>query len=286
MSGTAVHVVRALRPRQWIKNLLVAAAPAAASTLDDASVLGRTVAAIAIFTAAAGATYLVNDAVDVVVDRAHPTKRLRPVAAGHLAPDVARISGLVLGAAALVAAWVVDRSFAVVVLIYLVVNAWYSAGMKKLPVIELAAVASGFVLRAVGGGTATDTPLSAWFLVVVSAASLFVVAGKRSAELHRTRGVGGRSVLRRYPVESLGWLRTATAAIAVVAYALWVFAQDGANPWLAGVSLIPFTAAFARYSAAIDGGQGEDPEDIFLGDRAFQLIALAWAASYGVAIYA
>ena len=187
---------------------------------------------------------------------------------------------------ALVGAAILHWSYLVIIAIYLTINLWYSGGMKHIPVLELGAIASGFILRAVGGGAATRTPLSAWFVVVVCAASLFVVAGKRSAELGRTAGNGeGRSVLGHYTPAGLRAFRAVTAGTAVVAYALWVLDQDLAIGWLAAVSLLPFAGALARYSTAIERGLGEDPEDIVLGDRPFQLIGLCWLVVYGVGLY-
>ncbi len=279
-------VLRAVRPKQWVKNVLVAAAPLAAGTLNSSDTLWRTVGAVVLFTVAASGTYLMNDAADAVVDRAHPTKSLRPIAAGELSGEAARRLAVgcavvsVAGAAAL--AW----SFAVVVLLYLAVNVWYSAGMKHIPGVELAAIASGFVLRAVGGGAATSTPLSVWFVLVVCGGSLFIVAGKRSAELARTAGTGGRQVLTHYSGRGLHLLQAACAGLALLSYGFWVFAQDIANDALAMVSLFPLAAAFARYSADIETGRGEDPEDILLGDAIFGVLVLAWAVTYVAAVYA
>ena len=279
-------LLRALRPRQWMKNVLVGAAPVAAGGLDDGEVLGRTIAAVAVFIAAAGATYLVNDAADVDIDRTHPTKRNRPIASGAVSVPQARGTAALLAVAALAGAAALHWSYLVIIAIYLAINAWYSGGMKHIPVLELGAIASGFILRAIGGGAATRIPLSAWFVVVVCSASLFVVAGKRSAELRRTADNGaGRPVLTHYTPAGLRAFRAVTAGTAVVAYALWVLDQDLAIGWLAALSLLPFAGALGRYSAAIERGLGEDPEDIVLGDRPFQLIGLCWLVVYGVGLY-
>ena len=279
-------VLRALRPRQWVKNALVVAAPVAAGSLDDGAILGRTAGAVLVFIAAAGATYLMNDAADVEIDRTHPRKQHRPVASGAISTTQARGLAVVLAAGALGGAAALAWPYAAVIGAYLAINVGYSNGLKHVPVVELGAIASGFILRAVGGGAATRTPLSAWFVVVVCAAALFVVAGKRSAELARTAGAGGRPVLRHYSVAGLRWLRAGSAAAAVVAYALWVFDQDLAVDWLAAMSLLPFAAALARYSTVIERGLGEDPEEIVLGDRPFQATALCWVIVYGFGVYA
>lgn len=278
-------LLRAMRPRQWIKNLLVAAAPAAATALDHADVVWRTALAIVCFTAAASAVYLRNDAADVVVDRSHPTKRLRPVAAGEVSTVTAHRVSVLLGVVAVVVGTAIAWPFGVVLVAYVLTNLAYSAGVKSVPYVELVVVASGFLLRAIGGGLAAEVDLSVWFVLVVGAGSLFVVLGKRSAELDRTAGTGGRPVLARYTSPRLHGLRAACALVAVVAYALWVVQVNTTVTWLSGLSLVAFAGALFRYSRAIDAGAGEDPEDIILGDRSFQLAALAWLVVYAGALY-
>ncbi len=284
-TGTVGSWLRALRPKQWVKNVLVVAAPAAAGTLDSGPTVARTFGAIAAFIIASGSIYLFNDAADADLDRVHPTKRHRPIPAGEIQVAVARRVGAVLAASATVGAVALDPAFGLVIAVYLAVNVSYSAGVKHWPWIELAAVASGFLLRAIGGGAATATPLSSWFLVVVSSVALFVVVGKRSAELRRTSGNGGRPALGAYTAGSLKAVSTASAATAVVAYALWIVNQDLVIDWLAILSLVPFAGSLARYAAVIESGRGEDPEDILIGDRAFQALALLWVVVYGFARY-
>lgn len=285
----AVVLLEAIRPRQWVKNLLVVAAPAAATELGDPGVAARTMIAFVVFTMAAGATYLGNDAADAAIDRLHPTRRNRPVASGRLDPNTARIAAALLAAAALAISWVTAPALAAVIAVYLGVNIAYSLGMKRVPVLELAAVASGFALRAIGGGAATDVSLSSAFVVVVSAVSVVIVSAKRGAELARTNGIDGRVVLRHYTTTGLGRVRVAASIVAVVAYAVWVFTaeiiDEPAASVAATVSLVAFTGSIASYERSVDAGLGEDPEEILRRDRRLQVLALAWVASYGVAIH-
>ncbi|MFN3216418.1 MAG: decaprenyl-phosphate phosphoribosyltransferase [Acidimicrobiales bacterium] len=285
----AVVLLEAIRPRQWVKNLLVAAAPAAATELGDPEVAGRTVVAFAVFTMAAGATYLGNDAADASIDRLHPTRRNRPVASGRLDPRTAQVAAAVLATVALAIAWATAPALAAVIAVYLGVNIAYSLGMKRVPVLELAAVASGFALRAIGGGAATDVALSTAFVVVVSAVSVLIVSAKRGAELARTNGIDGRLVLRYYTTRGLGRVRVIASMVAVIAYAAWVFTADvidgTAATVSATVSLLAFAGSIASYERAVDAGLGEDPEEILRLDRRLQVLALAWVASYGIAIH-
>lgn len=269
--------------------MLVIAAPAAASAVDSERVVFEVFVAALVFTLASAAVYLGNDLADVDVDRAHPTKRHRPIAAGTLSVATASRMGVALVVAAIVIAALLRPEFAVVIAVYLLINVGYSAGLKHQPYLELGIVAAGFVLRAVGGGVATDIALSRWFILVVCSGSLFIVVGKRSAELRRTADLATRARARRvlaaYTPSRLHLLRAVCGGVAVLAYALWTVRTNEVVGWLALSSLFLFTAALARYSAAIDAGRGEDPEDIVLGDRVFQLIGLGWLLVYGGAVY-
>ena len=189
---TLRNIVVTMRPRQWVKNLLVFVAPAAAGVLTNPLDLLRSLATFGIFCAVASGVYLLNDAVDAEADRLHPDKRTRPVASGALTSTHAVAAGTLLMALGLVSAWFVARwALVLVVGLYAVISLAYTFRLKREPVIELAAVASGFVLRAIAGGVATRIPLSSWFLAVASFGALFVVTGKRAGEYRRLGGPSG-----------------------------------------------------------------------------------------------
>ena len=229
--GTPWLLVRAMRPRQWSKNVLVFAAPAAASVLGHWPVFWRVVVAFLLFCAAASGHYLINDVLDAEQDRHHPVKRLRPVASGELPGPVAVGAGI-----ALIAVSLGGRGRARAV--GLRASSWppisvltvaYSLWLKRQPVMELAVVALGFVLRAVAGGLVAHVHLSNWFLVFTSFAALFVVTGKRYAEHERlgeTRGVH-RSVLDEYTESFLRSTLTICASVTVATYCLWAFDSTG-----------------------------------------------------------
>jgi decaprenyl-phosphate phosphoribosyltransferase len=180
-------LVVAVRPRQWLKNLLVFAAPLAAGSLLEPDVLRPSIVAFVSFCLMSSATYLVNDIRDVEADRAHPTKQLRPIAARQLAPAQALVAAIVLALVGFgLALWVGTGLFGVL-LAYAVFTLAYSLGLKHEPVIELALLAMGFLLRAIAGGVAADLPISPWFLIVAGFGSLFMAAGKRYSELANAR---------------------------------------------------------------------------------------------------
>ena len=192
-----VAVVAAMRPKQWLKNLLVFAAPLAAGSIFQPDVFWPSVAAFVAFCLMSSATYLLNDVRDVGADRAHPTKRERPVARGDLSVGLALGVAGALAIIAMAIAFAVNLGLAGVLLAYALFTTSYSLFLKHEPVIELALLAMGFLLRAIAGGVASDLPISQWFLIVAGFGSLFMAAGKRFSELDRslraTDGAGSPS---------------------------------------------------------------------------------------------
>jgi decaprenyl-phosphate phosphoribosyltransferase len=287
----ATGVIKAIRPRQWVKNLLVLAAPVAALGRDvrfDNQDGVNVLIAFVTFSLAASCVYLVNDARDVDADRAHPTKRNRPIAAGVVPVPLAYSLAVVLGAASLGLAWFVTPSLALVMGIYIAVQLAYCFGLKHQAVLDICIVSSGFLIRAIAGGVAANIPLSQWFLLVMAFGSLFMAAGKRYAELQLAERTGAkiRKSLESYTSTYLRFVWTLSATAVVVFYGLWAFERDDtAGGSLYAVSMIPFTIAILRYAVDVDGGLAGEPEDIALRDRVLQLLAVAWIGSVCAAAY-
>ena len=219
---------------------------------------------------------------------------MRPVAAGLITTRTALTTAALLAAIALaIAAAVGPWSLVGVVGGYLAVGAMYSVWLKRQPVIELAAVAAGFVLRAVGGAVAAPAPPSTWFLVVVSFAALFVVTGKRASEQRSLAddGVGHRAVLAQYPPSFLAQTMTMCAAVTVTAYCLWAFAGDGLRAhaghhfvWIQ-LTVVPLVLGILYVQRLFGLGEGGAPEDLAVHDRTLQLVALSWVVLFAVGIY-
>lgn len=281
-------VIKAMRPRQWIKNVLVLAAPMAAGSVTDLSVLGPVAIAFVAFCLAASGIYLVNDALDVEADRAHPTKRFRPIAAGVVPVNLAYGLSAVLLAASIGLSFVADWHLAVVMAVYIVIQLGYCFGLKHEAVIDICIVSSGFLLRAVAGGAAASIPLSQWFLLVMAFGSLFMAAGKRTAELEIAMATGKkiRKSLESYSPTYLRFIWGMAATAVVIFYGLWAFEQDRINDttWFA-ISMVPFTIAILKYAVVVDSGKGGEPEEVALGDRVLQVLAIAWIGVVGVAVY-
>lgn len=282
-------LVRTARPKQWLKNVLVLAAPAAAGVLTEADVWPRVAVAFLAFCLAASGTYFFNDAVDVDADRSHPTKRNRPVAAGHLSPARAKWIGAALLVAALaISAPIEGGRLVLVVAVYVALTIGYSSWLKHEPVIDLAAVAAGFVLRAVAGGVAAGVPLSNWFLIVAGAGSLFIVAGKRHAEVHDlgTDSSSHRTVLAAYSPGFLTFVRAVAASVAISAYCLWAFERgevSGYDLWYQ-LSIVPFVLGMLRYALLVEHGHGGAPEELVLSDRVLLALGLAWVVLFALGV--
>lgn len=287
--ATAASWLRLLRPRQWLKNILVVAAPVAAGAGPEADVAAGVAAAFVAFSLTASATYLVNDVADADRDRAHPLKRTRPVAAGAVSPTAAVVGAVLLGAGGLgVAAWW-NGELALVVGIYLVLTLAYSFGLKHVPVLDLLVVAAGFVLRAVAGGMAVDLPLSSWFLLVTSFGALFVVTGKRHSETLTLAGTATdhRPSLDGYPPAFLPLVLGVSVGLTLISYCLWAFEvpSPGLSELAMTLSIAPFLAAVLRYALVVMAGRAGEPEEVFLHDRPLQLAAVVWAGVFALGIY-
>ncbi len=288
-------LVKAVRPRQWVKNVLVLAAPLAAGKIpgtDTYAIADFTrdwhiAIAFVVFCMAASGIYLVNDALDVEADRAHPTKRFRPIAAGVVPVNLAYALSVVLLGASILLSFVAAWQLAAVMAVYIVIQLAYCFGLKHQAVLDICIVSSGFLLRAVAGGAAANIHLSQWFLLIMAFGSLFMAAGKRYAELKIALDTGAkiRKSLQYYTPTYLRFIWTLSATAVVVFYGLWAFENDHKNNQWFAISMIPFTVAILRYAVDVDGGEAGEPEEIALGDRILQFLAIAWIGAVGVAVY-
>ena len=289
-SNLAVGLVKAVRPRQWVKNLLVFAAPLAAlggeARYDYVDVLIKVSIAFVVFCLAASCVYLINDARDVEADRQHPTKRFRPIAAGVVPEWRAYLLAVVFGVASLALAWLASPNLTLVIAIYIAIQLAYCFGLKHQAVLDICIVSSGFLIRAIAGGVAASIPLSQWFLLVMAFGSLFMAAGKRYAELQLAERTGAkiRKSLESYTPSYLRFVWTMSATAVVLCYGLFAFERDGGSGSWFVVSMIPFSIAILRYAVDVDGGMAGEPEEIALRDRVLQLLAVAWIGTIGAAI--
>ncbi|CAN5543170.1 decaprenyl-phosphate phosphoribosyltransferase [soil metagenome] len=282
-------MLREARPKQWVKNILVFAAPGAAGVLDNGTSLLRALAIFGAFCLASSGTYYWNDIHDAVADRQHPTKRARPIASGAIAMRTAKVVGTLLLLAGVAAAFALGWRVGSVVVGYVVLTTLYSIALKHVAVVDLVVVASGFVLRAVAGAVVTGVPMSTWFVLCTSFGSLFIVTGKRFAELRELGDAAGtRASLDDY---SLGFLQTVlsvSVGATLVTYCIWAFEVRGASgsTWpFYELSIIPMLTALLRYTLVLEQGHGAAPEEIFAADRWLQALGVLWVVVFGLGVY-
>lgn len=282
--------LREARPKQWVKNVLVFAAPGAAGVLNEWSSAWRTLVSFVALSMAASGTYYWNDILDVEADRAHPRKKNRPVASGAVSMPSARIVGTLLLAGGIALGFVPDWRCGLAVIVYVVLTVSYSARLKHEAVLDLMAVAAGFVVRAIAGAEASGVEMSTWFLLCASFGALFIVTGKRYAELRdagETVGVT-RAALTEY---SLGYLRivlSVSLAATLVAYCTWAFAtkEISGSTWpFYELSIVPMLGALLRYLLVLEQGQGAAPEDVFVADRMLQAMGAVWVVVFALGVY-
>ncbi|MFH9587719.1 decaprenyl-phosphate phosphoribosyltransferase [Streptomyces luteogriseus] len=289
--GLPGGLLRTARPKQWVKNVLVVAAPAAAGELFSRHALIQLALVFVLFTACAAAVYLVNDARDADADRAHPVKRHRPVAAGQVPVPVAYAVGGCLGVLApAAAAWLCGPAVAALLTAYLAMQLAYCISLKHVLVVDLAVVTTGFLMRAMIGGLALGIPLSRWFLITTGFGALFMVSAKRYSEAVQMAGKAGatRALLTEYTTGYLRFVWQLAAGVAVLGYCLWAMEEGGVPhtsvlPWRQ-LSMVAFILAILRYAVFADRGTAGEPEDVVLRDRALALIGVAWMAMYGLAV--
>ncbi|MEY9967941.1 decaprenyl-phosphate phosphoribosyltransferase [Streptacidiphilus sp. MAP12-16] len=284
-----VAAVRTARPRQWPKNLLVFAAPLTGSALSRGSTaLGGATLAFVVFTLASCAVYFVNDALDAERDRQHPRKCLRPVACG----DLSETHALALACVCVCLAWAVGLvtpgyGLILAVTAYLATSFLYSAKLKHVPVVELAVVASGFVLRALGGAAAVHVPPSGWFVLVCSLGALLVVVAKRFTELTSlgAPAAGHRPSLRRYTPRGLRTAQRLVALAMIAAYFTWAWTE--ADAWTADWHLattVPLVAALVRFDRLTATGTTGQIEDLLIRDVPMLCLELLWLVLFVIGL--
>ena len=284
-----IAVIRTTRPRQWPKNLLVFAAPLAAATLGRNDGLGYALVAMFAFASASAAVYFVNDVADIERDRRHPVKRNRPIASGALPAQHALVLAVLAAILAIAAGVVINEPYLVLAAsAYLCTSFLYSARLKHVPFVEMLLVASGFLLRVLGGAGATRVPLSIWFLLVCSLGALGVAVAKRYTELTSLGGeaVRHRPVMRWYRP---GMLRIGQILIGVgmlATYLMWAASEHGAARGWQLASALPLAVALARFGVLTARRSVRPVEDLITRDAFMLCCEAAWLALFCAGLYA
>jgi len=284
-------LVEALRPRQWTKNAFVFAGLLFGQRLFERAAVLRSLAAFAIFCAAASAVYLANDVADRGQDALHPMKRERPIASGRLGAGSALGTAMVLALAAMMGSAALSRPLLWIVLGYLLSSLFYTAGLKRVHVLDVMIVAAGFVLRAAAGAAALPVEISPWLLCCTFLLALYLAIAKRRAELSLlgAEAEQHRPTLARYTLPLLdGWLIALTGAT-IVSYALYTQSQRTVEHF--GTTDLLYTLPFVVYALfryhelVVRRGAGGDPGNVLARDPGLLLALAGWAATAAVIIY-
>ena len=277
-------LIKTMRPRQWSKNVFIFAALVFDKQLLRPESFLRTLAGFALFCLISSCVYIFNDLADIEVDRQHPEKKNRPIAAGHLPVNIARLAGILLLVIAVGLAYFLTPAFDAVLIVYFLLNMAYSKWLKHISIVDVLVLAAGFVLRVHAGVTLIDVQrFSPWLYVVMTLLSLFLGFGKRRAELALlAHGAGShRKVLEGYTLPLLDQFIMIVSGTFIVAYSLYTFTAPNVPENHSMMLTIPFVIyTIFRYLYLIEVKHaGGAPEEILLSDRPFQIAIGLWAAA-------
>ncbi|HZX96133.1 MAG TPA: decaprenyl-phosphate phosphoribosyltransferase [Myxococcales bacterium] len=294
----AVEVMRplpallaALRPRQWAKNALLLIALVFAQRASDPASVRAALLGVLSFCMLASAVYLGNDILDLERDRLHPEKRLRPIASGRLSIGLAAVTAVALCASALLLALFLPRTFLACALGYLALQIAYSTRLKHVVLLDVFAIAAGFVLRIVAGAEAIEVPVSNWLYICAMLLALFLALAKRRAELTLLgrEAAQHRAILAEYSIQLTDQLLTIAASSAVLSYALYTVSAETVAKF--GSDRLKLTLPFVlfglfRYLYLVHRqGEGGKPERVLFHDFPMQINLLAYALVAGWAVY-
>jgi 4-hydroxybenzoate polyprenyltransferase len=289
--SVAYYLLVSLRPEQWTKNLLVFAALIFAERLFDLDALGAALQAFVVFCALSGVVYLVNDVADRASDRKHPLKCRRPVAAGALPVGVATAAALSLGAVGLGTAFMMSRGLGLVAASYLGLLLFYSAVLKHIVIIDVIALALGFVLRAAAGAVAIQVAMSHWLLVCTILLALFVGLAKRRHEivLLADDATSHRPILGEYSPYLLDQMISVVTASTLIAYIFYTISPETAakfeTEWLGLTIPFPLYGIFRSLYLVHRREGGGSPADLLINDRPLLACVTLWVAAVVVIIY-
>lgn len=287
-----IGLIRTLRPRQWTKNILIFAGIVFDGQLFIADSFIRITISFFLLCLISGSVYIINDLVDVESDRQHPVKRNRAIASGQLPVGIARIAAIILPLITLAGAVFMSRGFALILLTYLVLQLLYSFRLKHVVILDVLAVAAGFVLRVAAGVFVVPVErFSPWLYGCIALLALFLIIGKRRQEyLELAENAGKlRRSLQSYNLPLLDDMLRMVMTSTLIAYVL--YAIESPSPLLAGNNLALLTVPFVlygmfRYLYLIHvKGEGSAPEEVLLKDRPLQISILLWGLTFVIILY-
>ncbi len=284
------NLIKAMRPKQWAKNVFVFAGVLFDGGALDLARVTRSLVAFGIFCLVSSAIYLINDLVDIEKDRQHPIKRQRPLASGALPPWAAITAAVILLIVCLPGALVYDLDFGIVTIAYVLLMLAYDFWLKHIVILDVMVVAAGFLLRVLAGALVVHVSrFSAWLYVCTTFLALFISVSKRRNELVLLAGNANshRSSLDEYSLPFLDDMSSLVTTATVVSYCIYTFAAPNVPQNGAMMLTIPFLLyGIFRYQYLVrNKGLGGAPEDLVLGDKPLLATCLLWALTVGVVIY-
>jgi len=297
----AFDVIRLLRPRQWIKNLAIFAAILFAGELFNPELFEKVFLGFIVFCMLSSATYIINDLFDINKDKLHPFKRFRPLPHGDISPSFAGGLALFLIALSLILGSTITPAFFLLILVYLIIQLLYSSFLKSLAVLDILAIAAGYILRVYAGEFATGLHISVWLLLTTISISLFLAVGKRRSELTLVSQTKGahieeiRKSLSHYSGRLLDVYASVFATSTFISYSLFTFLEEPQGfklslgillpeflptffykKWLM-ITILPVVYGLMRYLQDIyEKHEGESPEKVLLSDKPLLFTVLLW----------
>ena len=286
-----VEILKSLRPYQWTKNLFVFAPLIFSQNIFNAPYLFKTILAFTIFCLLSGAVYIWNDLRDIEDDKLHPVKSQRPLASGRLGKTSAVVAFVFFSLVGLGCAFLLNSTFFILVLVYLLLQILYSAWLKHVVILDVLLIAAGFLLRVSAGGVVIKVDVSEWLLICTFLLALFIALSKRRHELVllEENASSHRPILQEYSPYLLDQMISVVTASTVVAYCLYTISDETVAKF--GSSRLVYTVPFVlygifRYLYLIHKkGEGGSPESLILKDKPFLAGILLWIASAVIIIY-
>ena len=286
-----MEFIKLIRPQQWVKNLFVFIAPFFAGILFKEDILLKVTIGFISFSLAASSIYILNDIRDVNADRAHPTKKFRPIASGKISYGLALSIMMILGLAALGISLLTNTFFTGIIASYLIINVAYCFGLKHVSILDMVLISFGFVLRTVGGGVIVDVVLTQWLVIIVFLLSLFLALAKRRDDIliFNSSGNSIRKSSTKYNLDFINSAITMVSTTLIVAYLMYTISDEVIERM--DFEYLYFTGLFVvlgvlRYlQKTLVENDSSSPVRILYKDRFIQLTLILWGLSYFLILY-
>jgi 4-hydroxybenzoate polyprenyltransferase len=283
--------LQVMRPLHWTKNMFLFAALIFGRKLNEPLAVGRAIGGFFCFCLAASAVYILNDIIDRHRDRLHPEKCSRPIASGSLKVGSAVIFSAVCAAVSIIASFMLSPTFAVVILIYIVLMVFYSILLRRIMILDCIVISIGFCLRAIAGAVVVGVFISSWLIICTFALCLFMAFGKRRSEIALLQEDSElfRDTLSGYTTELLAHMIDVTSGLAVVCFLL--YAMDAKTFQIHGSNNLVYTTPLVlycifRFSSLIQTGKYIGPVQLIFNDLSFQIGFVVWVIASVVIVYA